>query len=208
MKFFLAISKGIDDATTALGRVMWWLTLFMVLVGFVNVVGRYGFELISSLFGQAVARAVSGNIYLELQTYSYDLVFLLGAAYVLQTDSHVRVDIVFSNLSNRVKAIIDVVGGLLFLIPFAIMGIWFSQSYVTRSWLNMEISPNPGGLARYPIKTVIIIAFALLIIQGLSEIIKNVAFLSGHPNSRSIHALKPKTPEPPTAGATDDVEAL
>lgn len=208
MKFFLAISQGIDDATTALGRVMWWLTLFMVLVGFVNVVGRYGFDLITSLFGQAVARAVSGNVYLELQTYSYDLVFLLGAAYVLQADSHVRVDIVFSNLSNRVKAIIDIVGGLIFLIPFSIMGIWFSQSYVTRSWLGGEISPNPGGLPRYPIKTVIIIAFALLIVQAISEIIKNVAFLSGHPKSRSIYALEPAASEPPTGGTTGDVEAL
>lgn len=187
---------------------MWWLTLFMVLVGFVNVVGRYGFDLITSLFGQAVARAVSGNRYLELQVYAYDLVFLLGAAYVLRTDSHVRVDIVFSNLSNRIKAIIDVVGGLIFLIPFSIMGIWFSQSYVARSWMSMEISPNPGGLARYPIKTVIIVAFVLLIAQGVSEMIKNIAFLSGHPNSRSIHALEPKPAEPPTGGATDDVEAL
>lgn len=208
MKFFLALSKGIDDATTALGKVMWWLTLFMVLVGFVNVVGRYGFPVISALFGQDVAAAVSGNVYLELQVYAYDLVFLLGAAYVLRTDAHVRVDILFTQFSNRVKAWVDIFGTLIFLIPFAIMGIWFSQSYVTRSWLNMEISPNPGGLARYPIKTVIIVAFALLIVQGISELIKNVAFLSGHPSSRSIHALEPKGPMQATGGAADDVEAL
>lgn len=208
MKFFLALSRGIDDATTAIGRIMWWLTLFMVLVGFVNVVGRYGFPLISALFGQDVAAAVSGNVYLELQTYSYDLVFLLGAAYVLRADAHVRVDILFSTFSNRVKAIVDIVGSLIFLVPFSVMGIWFSQSYVARSWGTLEISPNPGGLARYPIKTVIIVAFALLIIQAVSELIKNVAFLSGHPNSRSIHALEPKGPAPATGGAATDVEAL
>ena len=208
MKFFLAISRGIDDATTALGRIMWWLTLFMVLVGFVNVVGRYGFNLISRTFGGDVAAFLSGNRYLELQTYSYDLVFLIGAAYVLRVDAHVRVDILFSNLPNRVKALIDIFGSAIFLIPFSIMGIWFSQSYVARSWSSMEISPNPGGLARYPIKTAIIVAFALLIAQGISEIIKNVAFLSGHPRSRSIHALETPAPQAATGGAADDVEAL
>ena len=208
MKFFLAISRGIDDATTAVGRVMWWLTLFMVVIGFINVVGRYGFSLISDLFGSDVASFLSGNRYLELQTYSYDLVFLIGAAYVLRTDAHVRVDIVFSNLPNRVKAMVDIVGAAIFLIPFSIMGIWFSQSYVARSWSSLEFSPNPGGLARYPLKTVIIVAFALLIAQGISEIIKNVAFLSGHPTSRSIHALQAKGPEPATGGAAEDVEAV
>ena len=208
MKFFLALSKGIDDATTSLGKIMWWLTLFMVLVGFINVVGRYGFGFISGIFGQNVASAISGNVYLELQTYAYDLVFLLGAAYVLRTDAHVRVDILFTQFSNKVRAWIDIFGTLVFLIPFAVMGIWFSQSYVTRSWTNLEISPNPGGLARYPLKTVIIIAFALLIVQGISELIKNVAFLSGHPNSRSIHAQEPKSPMAATGGAADDVEAV
>ena len=84
VKFVMAVSRGIDDATTGIGRVMWWLTLFMVLVGFVNVVGRYGFDVIAGLFGSGVAHAVSGNTYLELQTYAYDLVFLMGAAYVLR----------------------------------------------------------------------------------------------------------------------------
>ena len=208
MKFFLALSKGIDDATTSLGKIMWWLTLFMVLVGFVNVVGRYGFGFISGIFGQDIASAVSGNVYLELQTYAYDLVFLLGAAYVLRADAHVRVDILFTQFSTKVRAWIDIFGTLIFLIPFSIMGIWFSQSYVARSWANLEISPNPGGLARYPLKTVIIIAFALLIVQGVSELIKHIAFLAGHPNSRSIHAVEPKPAIAATGGAADDVEAL
>lgn len=188
MKFFLAVAKGIDAITALIGRVMWWLTLFMVLVGAYNVITRYAYGVIQSVLGDAIAERLSGNVYLELQTYSYDLVFLLGAAFVLRADGHVRVDIIYSTLSARAKAIIDIVGTWAFLVPFSAMGIYFSHSYVSASWRAMEVSPNPGGLARYPIKTVIVVAFALLIAQGISETIKNAAFLRGHPRSGSIHA--------------------
>lgn len=187
MRFFLAISRGIDAVTTLIGKLMWWVTLFMVLMGVYNVVTRYAFDLIARLFGERTAEVMSGNRYLELQTYSYDLVFLLGAAYVLGANSHVRVDIIFSQMTPKVRAWIDIAGTFLFLFPFCALGIYFSQSYVARSWRQMEISPNPGGLARYPIKTVIIITFGLLIVQGVSELIKNTAFLRGRPDSRSIH---------------------
>lgn len=188
MKFFLAMAKGIDAITALIGRVMWWLTLFMVLVGAYNVITRYAYGVIQTLLGDAIAERLSGNVYLELQTYSYDLVFLLGAAFVLHADGHVRVDIIYSTLRARYKAIIDILGTWLFLVPFSAMGIFFSHSYVSASWRAHEISPNPGGLARYPIKTVIVVAFTLLIAQGISETIKNVAFLRGHPRSGSIHA--------------------
>lgn len=188
MKFFLAMAKGIDAITALIGRVMWWLTLFMVLVGAYNVITRYAYGVIQTLLGDAIAEKLSGNVYLELQTYSYDLVFLLGAAFVLHADGHVRVDIIYSTLRARYKAIIDILGTWLFLVPFSAMGIFFSHSYVSASWRAHEISPNPGGLARYPIKTVIVVAFTLLIAQGISETIKNVAFLRGHPRSGSIHA--------------------
>lgn len=187
MKFFLAVSQGIDAATTLIGKLMWWLTLFMVVIGAYNVVTRYAFDQIAWLFGRRAAEVLSGNLYLELQTYSYDLVFLLGAAYVLRTDSHVRVDIIFSRLVPRARAWIDIIATFLFLFPFCWLGIYFSQSYVARSWRQLEISPNPGGLPRYPLKTVIIIMFALLAVQGISELIKNIAFLRGHPDSRSVH---------------------
>jgi TRAP-type mannitol/chloroaromatic compound transport system permease small subunit len=188
LKFFLAMAKGIDAITALIGRVMWWLTLFMVLVGAYNVITRYAYGVIQTLLGDAIAEKLSGNVYLELQTYSYDLVFLLGAAFVLHADGHVRVDIIYSTLRARYKAIIDILGTWLFLVPFSAMGIFFSHSYVSASWRAHEISPNPGGLARYPIKTVIVVAFTLLIAQGISETIKNVAFLRGHPRSGSIHA--------------------
>jgi len=200
LKLFLAISRGIDTVATILGKIMWWLTLFMVLIGAYNVITRYAFGVIARLFGEGVAHVLSGNVYLEMQTYAYNLVFLLGAAYVFKADAHVRVDIIYSNLSRKAKAWVDIFGSVFFLIPFSLLGIFFSQSYVARSWRQLEVSPNPGGLARYPIKTIIVIAFALLITQAISEIIKNIAFLRDHPDSGSIHAQ--------TTDPTKPVEAV
>lgn len=200
MTFLLGVSRLIDALTTRLGQMMWWLTLVMVLIGFFNVVTRY--------VGRELGISLGGTLYIALQIYAYDLIFLLGAAYVLRVDAHVRVDVIYSTLKPRVRALIDVFGTLFFLFPFCYMGIYFSQSYVANSWRQNEINRNAGNLPVYPIKTVIIVAFALLILQGVSELIKNIAFLSGHPKSRSIHALEPKGPEPLDGGATDKVEAL
>lgn len=209
MTFLLAISRGIDGATTLLGRMTWWASLLLVLVGVQNVIGRYGYQWIRRIFSDDVARALSNNTYFEMQTLLYNIIFLLGAAYVLRVDSHVRVDIIFSRLHARTRAWIDIVGTLVFLFPFAWMGIFFGNSYVARSWSQLEVSPNPGGLLRYPIKTLIIVAFALLIVQGLSQIIKHAAFLRGVENSGSVHAEPPSeieqvaetAPRPSSAGA-------
>ncbi len=198
MTFFLAVAKGIDAITGFIGRVMWWAALFMVLVGVYNVVTRYFYGALQAVVGERMAERMTGNLFLELQTYSYDLIFLLGAAFVLSVDGHVRVDIVYTNWKPRVKAIIDIVGTWLFLVPFSAMAILFSQPYVHNSWRQLEVSPNPGGLLRYPIKTVIVMAFALLIVQGIAMTIRNVAYLLGDPRSGSFHAEPPKAPEPVT----------
>lgn len=182
LSFLLSISRGIDDVTTLLGKVAWWLTLVMVLIGFVNVVTRY--------VGRTIGVALGGTEYIVLQTYAYDLVFLLGAAYVFRVDGHVRVDILFQTLSNRAKAWVDVFGILVFLVPFSVLGIHLSGRYVATSWRQQEINMNAGGIPIYPIKTVIVVAFALLLVQALSELIKHVAFLSGHPHSRSLYAAR------------------
>lgn len=173
MKFLLGISRAIDGIGIAVGKVMWWVTLAMVLIGVYNVVTRY--------VGQFIGVQLSANVYFEMQTYAFDLIFMLGAAYVLNHDGHVRVDIIYSRMRARVKAWIDIFGTFVFLIPFCVFALYFCLSYVERSWATLEQSPNPGGLPRYPIKTVIIITFAMLIAQGLSEVIKNVAFLRGMP---------------------------
>jgi TRAP-type mannitol/chloroaromatic compound transport system permease small subunit len=196
VKFVLAISRGIDAVTKLLGQAAWWASLAMVLVGVENVVARYGYQWIRRTFGDDVAAALSNNTYLEAQTALYNFVFLIGAAYVLQVDGHVRVDILFSRLRARTKAWIDIVLTFVFLLPFCWMGIYFGNSYVARSWSQLEMSPNPGGLPRYPIKTMIIVAFALLIVQALSQVIKHAAFLRGIPGSGSHYEHD--------AGPTDD----
>lgn len=190
MTFLLAISRGIDASTVLLGRVAWWASLLMVLVGAENVIARYGYGFISRTFGDDVAGMLSNNTYFEMQTLLYNVVFLLGAAYVFQVDGHVRVDILFSRLSARSRAMVDVAGVALFLWPFSVLAIYFSHRYVSSSWAIGEVSPNAGGLARYPIKTLIVVAFSLLVVQGASQVIKHVAFLRGRPDSRSIYAAE------------------
>ena len=200
MTFLLGISKLIDAVTTRLGQVMWWLTLVMVLIGFFNVVTRY--------VGRALGISLGGTLYIALQTYAYDLVFLLGAAYVFRVDAHVRVDVIYSSLKRRTRALIDIFGILFFLFPFSYMGIYFSRSYVANSWRQLEVNRNAGNIPVYPIKTMIIVAFVLLIVQGVSELIKNIAFLQGRADSRSIHAVEPEGPEPIDGGVADKTEAV
>jgi TRAP-type mannitol/chloroaromatic compound transport system permease small subunit len=194
--FLLSFTRGIDATTKVLGQMTWWASLAMVLVGVENVIARYGYQWIRRTFGDNVAAALSNNTYLEAQTALYNFIFLVGAAYVLQVDGHVRVDIIFSRLRSRTKALIDVVFTVLFLLPFCWMGIYFGNTYVMRSWTQLEFSPNPGGLPRYPIKTLIIVAFALLIVQAASQLIKHIAFLRGVPGSGSHYEGD--------AGPTDD----
>lgn len=175
MKILLGVAGAIDGLSTAVGKLMWWLTAAMVLIGAYNVITRY--------LGQYLGMQLSANVYLELQTYAFDLIFLLGAAYVLRADAHVRVDIIYSRLGARARAWIDIFGTFAFLVPFCLLGLYLSIGYVERSWATLEQSPNPGGLPRYPIKTAIPVAFVMLMLQGASEVIKNTAFLRGIPGA-------------------------
>jgi TRAP-type mannitol/chloroaromatic compound transport system permease small subunit len=161
----------IDRLNERLGRAVVWLTLVMVLVGSFNAIARY--------LGPRVGLQLSSNAYIELQWYLFSLVFLLAGAYTLKHDRHVRVDVFYARLSARRQAWIDLAGTLLFLIPFSAVGLWVSWPAVRASWTILEGSPDPGGLPRYPIKAVILIAFVLLIVQGLAELIRRVAFLRG-----------------------------
>jgi len=185
MTILLGLARVIDTFSTALGKLMWWLAAAMVLVGAYNVITRY--------LGEYLGMQLSANVYLELQTYAFDLIFLLGAAYVLRSDAHVRVDIIYSRLSPRSRAWVDIFGTLVFLIPFCIFGLYFCYGYVERSWSYLEQSPNPGGLPRYPIKAMMLACFAMLILQGISEVIKNVAFLRGLPGYGHVPESEPAT---------------
>lgn len=167
----LPIARQIDRFTHLIGKLAYWLVLVMIGVGVWNVLGRY--------IGNAIGQNLSSNALIETQWYLFDLVFLLGAAYALQHDEHVRVDIFYARWSRRRKAMADLFGTLVFLLPFSVLVIVFSWGAVTKSWAVRETSPDPGGLIRYPIKTMIIVSFVLLILQGISEAIKNWAIIKG-----------------------------
>jgi len=169
VEFLLRLSRNIDRLNERIGRSAYWLTLVMVGVGSWNVFGRY--------VGRAVGQNLSSNALLEIQWYLFDLVFLLGAAYTLKHNNHVRVDVIQSRLTPKQKAWVDLVGSLLFLIPFCTMILFYSTGSVVNSWKLLENSPDPGGLVRYPIKTMILVSFGLLILQGISQAIKNLDFV-------------------------------
>ena len=171
MQKLLQISKIIDTITERVGRLTYWLVLFMVLIGFWNVIGRY--------LGRFVGQNLTSNSLIESQWYLFDLVFLLGAAYALKHNEHVRVDLFYKNWRGKRKALANLLGTLFFLIPFSLMIIFYSWGTIINSWNIWEMSPDPGGLPRYPIKSMIIVSFVLLIFQGISEAIKNLAILRG-----------------------------
>ncbi len=171
MHGLLRIARAIDRASRLLGTVVAWLTLAMVLIGSFNALARYG--------ERELGLALSSNAYVELQWYLFSLVFLLGAPLTLRRDGHVRVDVLYGGHSTRARAWIDLLGGLLLLLPFCIFAIWISWDFVADSWEQGEQSPDPGGLARWPLKAVVPIAFGLVALQGISEIIKRLGILRG-----------------------------
>ncbi len=171
MQRWLRVAYGIDRFSERTGRVIYWLTLVMVVVGAYNAVARY--------LDRYTGLGLSSNLYIELQWYLFSLVFLLGAAYTLKHDAHVRVDVLYARLSPRGKAWINLAGTVLFLIPFCVLMLWVSWPSVRNSWVVREMSPDPGGLPRYPIKAVVPLAFVLILAQGVSMLIKQVAILRG-----------------------------
>jgi len=180
MRTALGISRFVDAFNRVVGRAVAWLTLAMVLVGAYNAVARY--------VERDLGFSLSSNAYLELQWYLFSLVFLLGAPYALRKGAHVRVDVLYGGHKERAKAWIDLLGTLLFLIPFCAFAIWISWDFVHDSWVKREMSSDPGGLPRWILKPVVPLAFALLALQGVSEAIKRVALLRGHgPEEVGLH---------------------
>ena len=143
-----------------------WLTLAMVLIASYNTIARYS--------GRHLGINLTSNALLELQWYLFSAVFLLGGAFALKRNAHVRVDVVYERLNPKARACINLAGTFLFLIPFSCMMLWATWGSVASSWEILEESSDPGGLPRYPVKTLIPIAFVLLIFQGLSQAVKEV----------------------------------
>jgi len=171
MNILVRISECIDRASERIGRFVCWLTLAMVLIASYNALARY--------IGKYAGHNLTSNALVEAQWYLFSIVFLLGAAYALKHNAHVRVDVLYDRLGPRPRAWINLAGAVVFLVPFCVLCIWTSWRTVASSWAIFETSPDPGGLPRYPIKTLIPIAFVLVVIQGVSEIIKAVLVLRG-----------------------------
>jgi TRAP-type mannitol/chloroaromatic compound transport system permease small subunit len=166
MRALLALAKAIDVLSEGVGRIIAWLTLLVALLSAGNALMRYGFS-------------YSSNAYLEAQWYMFSLIFLLGGAYALKKNAHVRIDLIYGRLSPRTRAWIDLLGTLLFLIPMALGVLYLAWPWAMTSLAIRETSPDVGGLPRWPIKLALLLGFALLALQGLSELIKRIAFLAG-----------------------------
>ena len=161
--------KAVDRLSGFVGVAAGWLTLLMVLVGAFNSIVRY----LDRLMGWSV----SSNTWIELQWYLFAVIFLFASSYALREEAHVRVDVLFARLSRRGRAWINVLGTALFLIPFCVLVIFVSIPAIQNSWAVMEQSPDPGGLPRYPIKTIVPVAFFLILLQGIVLLIREIAIL-------------------------------
>lgn len=185
MDALLGIARGIDGLNRALARLTAWLLLAMVILGAGNALLRYA--------DARLQTQLSSNAFLELQWYLFSLVFLLAAPYALHCGAHVRVDVLYGQVSARRRWWTDLLGGVLLLLPFAVFSVWVCAQSALNSIEVWEQSPDPNGLARWPIKAVVPVAFALLASQALSEIVKRVALLCGR-DPREL-GLPPNAPE-------------
>jgi len=164
VKSLLAISRGIDWFNTQFAVVANWLVLLAALISAGNAGSRY-------LFSE------SSNGWLEIQWYMFAGMVLLGGPYTLKMNEHVRVDLVYGLASERARIWIDIVGGLLFLLPICLILTYFTWPWFVESWTINEASSNAGGLVRWPVKLLLPVGFFLMAMQGVSEIIKRVAAL-------------------------------
>jgi TRAP-type mannitol/chloroaromatic compound transport system permease small subunit len=166
MNFLLQFSRLVDRLSEAVGRAAIWLVLVVVIISAGNAVSRFALNM-------------SSNAWLEIQWYLFSGIFLLCAAYVLKKNEHIRIDVIAGRLSERAQNWIDVFGILVFLLPMALIVGYLSWPIFINAWHSGELSPSPGGLIRWPVRLLMPIGFALLILQAISELIKRFAFLAG-----------------------------
>jgi len=166
VRVLLALARLIDALTERVGRLVIWLVLVATLISAGNALARY-------------ALGASSNAWLEIQWYLFGAMFLLAAGYTLKHNGHVRIDILYHRLGARGQAWIDFAGGLLFLLPMALLLMWLAWPMFVDAWVTHEMSPDAGGLVRWPVKLLLPVGFALLALQGLAEVIKRIGVLSG-----------------------------
>ncbi len=166
MQILLGLSRSIDRISGWLGHTVSWLIVVAVCVSAGNAIVRKVFD-------------ISSNSWLEAQWWLFALVFLLAAPWTLRDNEHIRIDVVNAHLSQRNRNIIELIGHVFFLLPMAAMLVWTSWHYAAISLAQQEGSQNAGGLPQWPIKMLIPLAFGLLFVQGVSEVIKRVAIMRG-----------------------------
>lgn len=166
MHALLKLSKGIDWLNTLIGKNVIWLIFAATIICAINAIVRKAFN-------------VSSNAYLEVQWYLFAATFLLAAAYTLLNGEHVKIDVIYTHFSKRTQMWIDIFGFTCFLMPFCLAILWYGIPFFLKGYITGETSSNAGGLVRWPVYLMMPLGFGLLMLQGLSEIIKRLAFLQG-----------------------------
>ena len=184
---FMKLSSLIDGLNEKIAGFVGWALLAAVIICAGNALVRYAFN-------------YSSNGWLEIQWYLYAAIFMLASAYTLRRDEHVRIYVIVGRFSKRTQVWIDLLGFLIFLIPVCLLILWHGIPFAVISIQSAEMSSNAGGLIVWPAKLLVPLGFALLILQGLSEIIKRVAFLLGHSDGHEF-AKQVSTPQ-------DEIDAI
>ena len=177
MKLCLGLSSAIDAINQRIGFVAEWLVLLSCLISAGNAFSRYAF-------------GISSNAWLEIQWYMFGAVVMLGTSYTLKKNEHVRVDIVYANVSTRRQMSIDIFGFTVFMLPATLIMTYLCWPIFYNAWHMGEISANAGGLIRWPVKILLPIGFFLLSLQGVSELIKRIAMITGHMKA-DLHYERP-----------------
>jgi TRAP-type mannitol/chloroaromatic compound transport system permease small subunit len=176
MRALLKFSNAVDWFNTQIGKYVIWLILASTVISATNAIVRKAFN-------------VSSNAYLEVQWYLFAASFLLASAYTLLNGDHVKIDVIYSRFSKRTQMWIDVFGFTFFLLPFCAAILWFGIPYFLKGFYSGEMSSNAGGLLRWPVYAMIPLGFGLLLLQGVSELLKRLAFLQGlieDPTSKKV----------------------
>lgn len=163
---FMSLSRLIDSANEKIAGAVNWALLAAVIICAGNALVRYAFN-------------YSSNGWLEIQWYLYAAIFMLASAYTLRRDEHVRIDVIAGRFSKRTQVWIDLFGFLLFLLPVCLLILWYGVPFAMISLQSQEMSSNAGGLIVWPAKLLVPLGFLLLVLQGISEVIKRIAFLAG-----------------------------
>jgi TRAP-type mannitol/chloroaromatic compound transport system permease small subunit len=197
MQALLALTRGIDRVNAFIGKGVIWLILLAVLVSAGNAISRKLFDL-------------SSNAWLELQWYLFGGAFMGAAAYTLQQNEHIRIDVFYASRSRRVQHWIDLIGHIFFLLPFAVLMVWLLWPYTIQAYVGGQVSSNAGGLIIWPARAILLAGFIMLVFQAFAEIIKKIAVMRGmmedpHPfisaQEQALHEVEELTAEVQAAQA-------